>query len=156
MADTFHTTLIGTGADGTSPCAMLTLIANGRRVLLNATEGLQRLSMEHGLRLHRDLDAVVLSSLRPDAVAGLPGLLLLMGDSGIPNLHVIGPPGTANFVRSLSRFVQPRTLVLASETAGDEAISWHGLVDIFALPVNGTAASATGAARRWLQSTGQH
>ena len=56
---------------GPSSCVLLQL-SSGRRLLLNACEGLQRLSCERGLRLHRDLDGVVLCSLSPSAVAGLP------------------------------------------------------------------------------------
>ena len=102
--------ILGTGSDGsTSPCILLTCPRTGGKLLLNCTECLQRLSCEHGLKLHRDLDGVLLTSLEPSAVAGLPGLLLLMGDAGIARVHVFGPRGTADFVRSLTRFVQPRT-----------------------------------------------
>ena len=62
------TQLLGTGVDGTTPCALLSL-ADGSRLLLNASEGLQRLASEHRLRLHRGLDAVLLHELN---LLGLP------------------------------------------------------------------------------------
>ena len=68
--------VLGTGVDGTTPCVLLE--DGPHRLLLNATEGLQRLAGEHRLKLHRGLDAVLLSSLEPTAVAGLPGLLLTL------------------------------------------------------------------------------
>ena len=84
-------TLLGTGDDGTTPCALLQVAA--RRLLLNASEGLQRLASEHHLKLHRGLDALLLTSLAPAAVAGLPGLLLTLAQRGVGSLQVCGPPG---------------------------------------------------------------
>ncbi|KOO30005.1 ribonuclease mitochondrial, partial [Chrysochromulina tobinii] len=147
-------TLLGTGDDGTTPCVLLE--DGKRRLLINASEGLQRLSFEHALRLHRDLDAVLLSSLAPTAVAGLPGLLLLMGDAGVASVHVLGPIGTASLVRSFSAFVQPRTHILVSELTGDEVISWRGHTDIFGLPLERGAAheAQACAAGRWITANG--
>jgi hypothetical protein len=147
-------TLLGTGDDGTTPCVLLE--DGKRRLLINASEGLQRLSFEHALRLHRDLDAVLLSSLAPTAVAGLPGLLLLMGDAGVASVHVLGPIGTASLVRSFSAFVQPRTHILVSELTGDEVISWRGHTDIFGLPLERGAAheAQACAAERWIAANG--
>ena len=147
-------TLLGTGDDGTTPCVLLE--DGKRRLLINASEGLQRLSFEHALRLHRDLDAVLLSSLAPTAVAGLPGLLLLMGDAGVASVHVLGPIGTASLVRSFSAFVQPRTHILVSELTGDEVISWRGHTDIFGLPLERGAAheAQACAAERWITANG--
>ena len=88
------TQLLGTGVDGTTPCALLSL-ADGSRLLLNASEGLQRLASEHRLRLHRGLDAVLLTSVSPLAAAGLPGLLLTLAQKGAAAVHICGPPGTA-------------------------------------------------------------
>lgn len=147
-------TLLGTGDDGTTPCVLLE--DGKRRLLINASEGLQRLSFEHALRLHRDLDGVLLSSLAPTAVAGLPGLLLLMGDAGVASVHVFGPIGTASLVRSFSAFVQPRTHILVSELTGDEVISWRGHTDIFGLPLERGAAheAQACAAERWITANG--
>ena len=147
-------TLIGTGDDGTTPCVLLE--DGKRRLLINASEGLQRLSFEHALRLHRDLDAVLLSSLAPTAVAGLPGLLLLMGDAGVASVHVLGPIGTASLVRSFSAFVQPRTHILVSELTGDEVISWRGHTDIFGLPLERGAAheAQACAVEHWITANG--
>ena len=42
-------------------------------------------------------------------------MLLLLGDAGVAQLQLVGPPRTADFVRSLSRhFVQPRTQIIVS------------------------------------------
>ena len=86
--------VLGTGVDGTTPCVLLE--DGPHRLLLNATEGLQRLAGEHRLKLHRGLDAVMLSSLEPMAVAGLPGLLLTLAQAGPPSstsaAHPAPPP----------------------------------------------------------------
>ena len=100
------TQLLGTGVDGTTPCALLSL-ADGSPLLLNASEGLQRLASEHQLRLHRALDAVLLTSVSPLAAAGLPGLLLTLAQKGAAAVHICGPPGTASLVRLGSGPTQP-------------------------------------------------
>ena len=136
-------TCVGTGDDGTTPCALVEA-SSGRRLLLNASEGLQachsptvnlpltprptappdsqRLSAERRLKLHRDLDAVLLSSLDAAAVAGLPGLLLSLAHAGVrcasaqPCEHARGrgqpkrashAGGSSSLVRTASRPMWP-------------------------------------------------
>ena len=138
------TQLLGTGVDGTTPCALLSL-ADGSRLLLNASEGLQRLASEHRLRLHRGLDAVLLTSVSPLAAAGLPGLLLTLAQKGAAAVHICGPPGTASLVRSLRPFANTASLQLhVVELTGGECVAWRGRVRIVALPVAGRGAAHGG------------
>ena len=126
--------VLGTsGDDGTSPCVLLE--SAGRRLLFNATEGLQRLSCEHQVKLHHGLDAILLGSLSPSATAGLPGLLLLLGDAGICSVHILGPIGTAALVTAFTPFVNARCRAIVSEVTGDEVCCWRGLQDIFTIPL---------------------
>ena len=76
----------------------------------------------------------------------------MLGDAGVASLQVFGPPGTADFVRSLTRFVLPRTLVVAGELSGEQAACWRGVVDVFALPL--TRDAPTRAADIWLAQHG--
>ena len=59
--------VLGSGDDGTTPSLLLQ--HRDHRLLINASEALQRLSCEHHLKLHRGLDGILLSSLEPTAVA---------------------------------------------------------------------------------------
>ena len=78
---------------GPSSCVLLQLSSGRRRLLLNACEGLQRLSCERGLRLHRDLDGVVLCSLSPSAVEAMAGQLeALMTCKGAEQCADAGTP----------------------------------------------------------------
>lgn len=149
-----NVTLLGTGDDGTSPCVLIE--AGGRRLLLNATEGLQRLSFDRGLRIHRDLDAVLLSSLDPAATAGLAGLLLTMADAGVACLRVFGPPGTAQLLRSLLPFIRREPQLLPFELSADEALEWIGGLRIFVLPVaaSGACEEQSRLARQWIAARG--
>ena len=90
----------------------------------------------------------MLSSLEPAAVAGLPGLLLLMGDAGVARICILGPPGTVAFIRSLTTFVQQRTLVVASELSGDEVIHWRNHFAIYSVPLR---SAPTAAVTNWLE-----
>ena len=107
--------VLGTGVDGTTPCVLLE--DGPHRLLLNATEGLQRLAGEHRLKLHRGLDAVLLSSLEPTAVAGLPGLLLTLAQAGVARLHVCGPPGTAAYLSTLRPFARTGTMAVQASSS---------------------------------------
>ena len=142
--------LLGTGDDGTSPCVLLE--SGGRRLLINATEGLQRLSFDRALRIHRDLDAILLSSIEPTSTAGLPGLFLLMADAGVACVRVFGPTGTAQLLRSFLPFIKKDLKLLPFELTADEALEWAGGLRVFALPVAApeAASRSTKAAQRWL------
>jgi hypothetical protein len=116
--------VVGTGDDGTTPCALLHG-RDGRRLLINASEGLQRLSAEHRLKLHRGLDAVLLTSLSPSAVAGLPGLLLSLAHSGTERIAVLGPPGVDGYIRSLRFFARFEPLAIQTvELDGGATLTW--------------------------------
>ena len=126
--------VLGTGVDGTTPCVLLE--DGPHRLLLNATEGLQRLAGEHRLKLHRGLDAVLLSSLEPTAVAGLPGLLLTLAQAGVARLHVCGPPGTATYLSTLRPFARTGTMaVQATELDGSACVLWRARLRVLVLPV---------------------
>ena len=126
--------VLGTGVDGTTPCVLLE--DGPHRLLLNATEGLQRLAGEHRLKLHRGLDAVLLSSLEPMAVAGLPGLLLTLAQAGVARLHVCGPPGTAAYLSTLRPFARTGTMaVQATELDGSACVLWRARLRVLVLPV---------------------
>lgn len=133
--------IVGTGDDGTTPCALLHG-RGGRRLLVNASEGLQRLSAEHKLKLHRGLDAVLLTSLSPWAVAGLPGLLLTLAHSGTERIAVLGPPGVDCYIRSLRFFARLERLAIQTvELDGGATLTWRaGGND----PQGGTCSAADG------------
>jgi len=129
-------TILGSGDDGTTPCALLEL--GERRLLLNASEGLQRLASEHQLKLTRGLDAVLLCSLEPVAIAGLAGLLITLAKAGVGTLTVAGPPGVATLLSSLNIFARSDPMrVTALELEGRSYLYWHAGATVFALPVAG-------------------
>ena len=130
--------VLGSGVDGTTPCLLVE--HGGWRLLLNATEGLQRLAGEHRLKLHRGLDAVVLCSLEPIAVAGLPGVLLTLAQAGVARLRVYGPPGTAAFLQTLRPFTRigegaGRLQLETSELEGDACLVWRERLRLIVLPM---------------------
>ncbi|RHY62044.1 hypothetical protein DYB34_003446 [Aphanomyces astaci] len=85
-----------------SPAIIVT--EESQRYLFNAGEGLQRLCMEHRVRLAK-LHHVCLTELTSSTVGGLPGLILTVSDTGKKGLNVFGPSGTKSFMRSTRHFL---------------------------------------------------
>ncbi|KAF0711810.1 Aste57867_5068 [Aphanomyces stellatus] len=75
-----------------------------QRYLFNAGEGLQRLCMEHRVRLGK-MHHVCLTELNSSTTGGLPGLILTVSDTGKKGLNVMGPTGTKAFMRATRHFL---------------------------------------------------
>ncbi|ETW09117.1 hypothetical protein, variant 1 [Aphanomyces invadans] len=85
-----------------SPAIIVT--DENQRYLFNAGEGLQRLCMEHRVRLAK-LHHVCLTEIASSTVGGLPGLILTVSDTGKKGLNVFGPTGTKAFFRATRHFL---------------------------------------------------
>ena len=98
-------TLCGTG--GTTPridrhlsCAYLRF--DGRGLLIDCGEGTQIAVKKAGMSLGR-IDTILLTHFHGDHVAGLPGLLLTMGNEGRKEkVTIAGPKGVAEIVKALT------------------------------------------------------
>ncbi len=96
-------------------------------ILFDCGEGTQ-ISMRQIGWGFKALSAICLSHLHADHAAGLPGLLLTVGNAGRTEpLTILGPPGTATAVAGL-RVVAPHLPfeVRIGELAGGEEIPWNG------------------------------
>ena len=96
-------------------------------ILFDCGEGTQ-ISMRQIGWGFKALSAICLSHLHADHAAGLPGLLLTIGNAGRTEpLTILGPPGTEAAVVGL-RVVAPYLpfVVRVSELAGGEARDWNG------------------------------
>ena len=77
------------------------VLKNGHAVLIDCGEGTQIAISEAGLKL-KPIDTICLTHYHADHIAGLPGLLLSMSNSGrTEDVTIIGPPGTTQVVTSL-------------------------------------------------------
>lgn len=96
--------LLGTGAMVPLPRRWLssTLVrVDGSLMLLDCGEGTQIAMRERGWGFKK-LDTIVLSHHHADHVAGLPGLLHSLANSGrIDPIDIYGPPGTGDLVSAL-------------------------------------------------------
>lgn len=96
--------LLGCGGMMPLPDRRLTALLlryNGRLLLIDCGEGTQLPVKMTGWGF-KGIDGILLTHFHGDHVAGLPGLLLTMGNSGrVEPLTIVGPPGLAEVVRGL-------------------------------------------------------
>ena len=97
-------TLLGTGGMYPLPDRALTALyisCNGRSALVDCGEGTQIQMRAAGLRF-KPVEAILITHFHADHVAGLPGLLLTLGNEGRTEpLTIYGPRGLAKVVGSL-------------------------------------------------------
>ncbi|MBR1845460.1 MAG: ribonuclease Z [Oscillospiraceae bacterium] len=110
--------LLGTGGTMPLPGRWLTslvLRCNGRSLLIDAGEGTQIAAREAGCSF-KNLDTICITHLHADHTAGLPGLLLTMGNMDRTEpVTVIGPTGI--------RRVMEAVKVIAPELAFDVKVT---------------------------------
>ncbi|MDR1560075.1 MAG: ribonuclease Z [Clostridiales bacterium] len=96
--------LLGTGGMMPLPWRFLTSLLlrfNGRLVMVDCGEGTQITLKILGWG-YKNLDAICFTHFHADHIAGLPGLLLTVGNSGRDEpLTLIGPPGMGEVARCL-------------------------------------------------------
>ncbi len=131
--------LLGTGGTMPLPNRWLSALLvrhAGRLLLVDCGEGTQITWKALGWGF-RDLDAILLTHLHADHVAGLVGVLFMLGAAERREpLTIWGPPGTAAAVRGL-RVIAPRLPyeVHCHELAGGERFEAIGL-GVRCLPVD--------------------
>jgi len=101
--------LLGTGGMMPLPARFLTSLLlrfSGRLVMVDCGEGTQITLKLLGWG-YKNLDAICFTHFHADHIAGLPGLLLTVGNSGREEpVTLIGPPGMALVARSLCIIAQ--------------------------------------------------
>lgn len=110
----------------------------GSAVLIDCGEGTQVALKKAGCKLNR-LDTLLLTHFHADHVAGLPGLLLTLGNSGKTTaLNIIGPVGLVEVVSALtiiSPFL-PYPLALYENAENESGEINFGGAEISWLPLN--------------------
>ena len=85
--------------------------ANGQSfhifILLNCGDCVQRCCMDNAIKLNK-LKIILISSLCPHNISGLPGLLLYLSGIGLDSTILIGPPGIKQFVEACKLFVNKK------------------------------------------------
>jgi len=101
--------LLGTGGMMPLPGRFLTSLLlrfGGRLVMVDCGEGTQITLKQLGWG-YKNLDAICFTHFHADHIAGLPGLLLTVGNSGREEpITLIGPPGMGYVARSLCIIAQ--------------------------------------------------
>jgi len=99
-----NVTLIGTGGMIPLPerfLASCLIEYNGRSILIDCGEGTQ-ISLHKGRLSMNKIDTILITHCHADHVAGLPGLLLTIGNQGRTEpLYIIAPRGSTKYINSL-------------------------------------------------------
>lgn len=108
----------------------------GKSLLIDCGEGTQMALRAAGCRLHR-IDIILITHLHADHIAGLPGLLLSIGNTGRDQpLLLAGPPGLYQAASSLMVIAPvPYPVQVAELPPGGGMEGWEGL-SIRSLPLS--------------------
>jgi hypothetical protein len=94
------------------------------KCLINAGDSSQRFCGDNRMKLSR-IKCIILTSLAPHNVSGLPGMILCLSSLGVGHLKIFGPPGTQGLIDSMSTFINrryPELIVVECGLMGDSSI----------------------------------
>lgn len=118
------------------PLSALLLKLGDQLVLADCGEGIQVPMRALGWGFH-DLDAIVITHVHGDHVAGLPGLLLTMGNADRREpVHIYGPTGLRRVVRGLRTIAPCLPYSTRVHEIGDRSVVHAGAMSIRALAVD--------------------
>lgn len=95
------------GLFNSSPC--LVLNTDNFRIVFDVGEGIQRLCVEHKVRLNK-VEHICLTQLSTERIGGLPGLLLTAADAGKSSIIINGPENLQKFWDSTEYFMHKDVL----------------------------------------------
>lgn len=102
---------------------------SGKAILIDCGEGTQIALKKAGCRLSR-LEMLLFTHFHADHIAGLPGLLLTLGNCGKNTpLTIYGPKGVNEVVRSLMVIapVLPYQVIIKEISGSEEVFCWENL-----------------------------
>ncbi|XP_042230611.1 ribonuclease Z, mitochondrial-like [Homarus americanus] len=104
---TVYLQVLGSGAPG-SPRSLY-VFTEQARYLFNCGEGSQRLAYEHKVKLGM-MEHILITHKSWENVGGLPGVLLTLQDTGVPEICLHGPPGIDSLYYDTRHFMRFRDL----------------------------------------------
>nr|XP_045597729.1 ribonuclease Z, mitochondrial-like isoform X1 [Procambarus clarkii] len=104
---TVYLQVLGSGSPGGSRA--LYVFTEQARYLFNCGEGTQRLAHEHKVKLSMT-EHILITHKDWENVGGLPGILLTLQDTGVPEIILHGPPGIDSLYYDTRHFMRFRDL----------------------------------------------
>lgn len=99
----FYIQIVSTDNIDSSAC--VAVFTDSHRILFNCSEGIQRLCVEHKVRLSK-IRALCFTDFSPQNCLGLPGLALTAADAGNTNIRVAGSPQMKDFLHTTRHFMK--------------------------------------------------
>ena len=114
-----------------SPC--IVLCTENNRFIVDVGEGIQRLCMEHKIKLGK-INSILITKICQDTLGGLPGLFLTAADSGLNSLNFIGPNNLNKYWECMSTYVyRPKVNLMINDIT--QIIQTDDII-IKAIPIN--------------------
>ena len=139
MSKLIDVCLLGTGGMMPLPNRWLTALLlrfNGKMILIDCGEGTQ-IPLKLAGWGFKSIDAIFFTHYHADHVAGLPGLLLTMGNSGREEpLCIYGPPGLIDIIKGVTVIAPqlPFEIRLFELSKDNVATSGFGEIEIHSIP----------------------
>jgi hypothetical protein len=105
-------TCLNCGHNGTGLSSLLTIENNNNnniitRCLINTGDSTQRYCSENKIKLLK-VSCIILTSLSPHHISGLPGILLTLSSLGVGYITIIGPTGITPLIDIITPFTNRR------------------------------------------------
>lgn len=95
---------------------------------------MQKLAHEHKYRLVK-LEHVFITSANWDNLGGMPGMLLTIQDTGVPEINIHGPKGTADIFDAIKRFVSLQDLKVREATCNESQPYTDQIMSVSYIPI---------------------
>eukprot|EP01114_Cavostelium_apophysatum_P023195 TRINITY_DN8664_c0_g1_i2.p1 TRINITY_DN8664_c0_g1~~TRINITY_DN8664_c0_g1_i2.p1 ORF type:complete len:762 (-),score=109.98 TRINITY_DN8664_c0_g1_i2:17-2302(-) len=137
MVTKSYVQLLSCGKCDVGTCSFLVFFDN-YRYLFNVGESLQRICLEHKIRLSK-VNRVFFTNASWKNVGGLPGMLLTVADIGVTTLSLYGPTLLARFIASLRHFSHRSQLDIEIEEFSNEdgasSMSFDSQLDVIPIVI---------------------
>ena len=87
-------------------------------ILINCGDSTQQICLQHKIKLHK-LSCIIITSLTPCHISGLPGIILTLSNLGVERLKIIGPAGIKGYIACMNVFLFRNYPILEIVESGD-------------------------------------
>ena len=87
-------------------------------ILINCGDSTQQICLQLKIKLHK-LSCIIITSLSPCHISGLPGIILSLSNLGVERLKIVGPAGIKGYIACMKVFTFRNYPILDIVECGD-------------------------------------